>query len=133
MNAAIRSFVNDDQLKAVLVLIALDLVLGVGDAIRAKSFRLSYIVDFLRNDVLGKVFPWFVLFAAGFYAPNTDILGLGLDTIADAAWVGVAAALGASILNSIRDFGVPLPDAIAGGDPETAENQAPAVKGSTPA
>jgi hypothetical protein len=131
VNEAIRAFVNDDQLKAVLVLIALDLVLGVGDAIRDKSFRLSYIVDFLRNDVLGKVFPWFVLFSAGFYAPNVDILGLGLDTIADAAWIGVAAALGASILNSVRDFGVPLPDAIAGDDPEAAAIQEPAPKATT--
>ena len=116
MSEALRAFALDDQLHLALVLIALDLVLGVGAAFKADTFRLSYFADFARQDILGKVFPWFVLFAAGYLAPGADIGGLSVEDIADGVWVGVVAALVGSITSSLAVFGVPLPAALGRGE-----------------
>ena len=125
MQEAIRSFFVDDRLAWVLLLLSLDFVLGAGGAILAGKFRLSYIADFARNDLLGKVFPWFVLYLGYKYAPSTDIIipGFDLEVLMNAAWVALAAALVGSILASLKEFKVPIveqaPDEIAGPDPGT--------------
>lgn len=113
---ALRAFAQDDQLHLALVLIALDLILGVGAAFKVGSFRLSYFADFAKTDLLGKVFPWFVLFAFGFASPAADIGGLSIEDIADGAWIAVVAALVGSITSSLAVFGVPLPAALGAGE-----------------
>ena len=52
-----HSFFADDRVETLLVLIALDLALGVIVSVKNKNFRLSFVVDFARNDLLGKVAP----------------------------------------------------------------------------
>ena len=126
----LHSFADDQLLQAVLVLIAVDLLLGVLAAVKQGSFRLSYISDFGKNDLLGKVFPWFILYAAGKAAPSTDVLGIDLGDVADAVGVAVAAALVGSLLSSVNDLfpNITIPKAIAGGEqPHTESGGTPPV------
>jgi hypothetical protein len=119
-----HSFFEDARVQTVLLLIALDLVLGVVAALKVGNFRLSFIADFLRNDVLGKVVPFAVLYAGYKYAGSVDIVipGVDLEVVMDGAWVIVLAALVGSLLSSLRDLGLmpqQAPEEIVGPDPST--------------
>jgi hypothetical protein len=112
LGALLGSFVKDSQFTAVAVLIALDIVLGVGASFynKGQEFALHYLANFTRNDVLGKVFPWFVLWAGAKASHGTTvILGIDMGNIADGVWVGVVAALVGSLTTSLSDFGITLP------------------------
>lgn len=116
----VQEFASDKQLHAVVVLIALDLVLGVIAAVRTGSFAFSKLAAFLKDDVLGKVLPWFAVFATAKFAPSVDILGVDLNQIQTVLWAAVAAALAFSLAASLNDLGLgkDLPKAIT-----TGENQ----------
>ena len=116
----VREFANDKQLHAVLVLVALDLILGVVAAVKLGTFAFSKIAGFLKDDVLGKVLPWFAVFAFAKFAPSVDVLGIDLNQIQTALWALVAAALVASLVASLSDLGLGtgLPKAL-----NTGENQ----------
>jgi hypothetical protein len=100
----LQQFAHDDKVKWVLVLIAVDFVLGVIAAIVTGTFRLSYVGDFLRKDVLGKVVPWFVLYAAGKVTTQELPGGVTFATLADGAFVIIVGALGGSILKSLAEL-----------------------------
>lgn len=108
--AAVQAFFSDPQFSWVAGMIVLDLILGVAAAFYTKTFALTYVSNFLRNDVLGKVFPWFVL-SVGAKSGVVDVLpgGVDLSTIATGVFVGVMAALIGSLITSLGDFGVTLP------------------------
>lgn len=129
MNSLIQSFVSDQQFHAVAALIVIDFVLGVAAALKLGTFALSYVSNFTRNDVLGKVVPFFVLHSFGLVAGSTTIVVPGLDVsrLSDAAWIAVTAALVGSIISSLGDFGLGLPSALGRG---TAPTAAPAPKAS---
>jgi hypothetical protein len=109
-------FAGDSQLKAVAVLIAADLILGIIAAVSMHTFRLTYISNFLRNDVLGKVLPWFALFALG-KTSTASVAGVDFGTIADGAWIVALGALLGSLSSSLSDLGLPIPPAIGGHAP----------------
>ncbi|HEX6824883.1 MAG TPA: hypothetical protein VF077_01095 [Nitrospiraceae bacterium] len=120
MNELIHSFVNDNVTIAMLALLVLDFVLGVLDSFKQGTFSFSYVADFARNDVLGKVVPWFVLHSFAQVAGSQDIVIPGFDVsmLADGAGVVIAAQLVASVLNSVKGLGLTvLPAVIAGDDP----------------
>lgn len=125
MGQLAHAFFEDTRVQVALLVLVLDFVLGVIAAVAAGKFRLSYIGDTLRTDVLGKVLPFFVLYAGYLYAGSADLIipGLDLEVLMNAAWVVVLGALGGSVLNSVRDLGLfgSAPDAIAGPDPTTPE------------
>lgn len=128
MQELLRAFYEDDRTQVLLLLVVLRLVLGVTAAAIAKDqeFRLSYIADFARNDLLGKVLPFFVLYGGYKYAEGSDLVipGLDLGVVMNGAWVLVLAALVGAILNSIRDLGLlpaSAPNEIAGPDPTTPD------------
>jgi len=105
----INAFWNDGKVDVLVALIALDFVLGVFVALKARTFRLSYVADFLRKDVVFKIGGYFALYAASYYAGQEDILsipGLDLGVVAGAAYVTVVAAMVGSILNSISELGI---------------------------
>lgn len=106
--ALLDSFAHDDLLKAVLVLIVLDVLIGVIAAIvdKEQRFRFDRLGDFLLDDVLGKVFPWFILYAAAKVAPKVDVLGVDLDAIQKAAWGIVVVVLVASLVQSLGQLGL---------------------------
>jgi len=107
-------FASDDKLHGVFVLILADLIFGVLAAFKTHTFVLKRLSDVLHDDVLGKVLPWFGLYAFGL--ANASAIGVGdvtidFGTIADGAFIAVIAALTASIYGSLRDLGVNLPGA----------------------
>jgi biotin transporter BioY len=121
MDALIHSFVTDQQFKTIVALIVVDLVIGVAAAFKLGTFRLTYLANFARNDLLGKVFPFFVFHSAAVVSGGTDIVIPGLDVskISDGIFLFITAALAGSILKSLADFGLPIPAAIGGSAPES--------------
>ena len=113
----LNQFVDDPTVIALAVLVALDLVLGVAAALKMGTFRLSYVADVLRNDVLGKLVPYYAVWAA--VHVSGDVMLGDFGVVEEATGALAIAAIGASVLNSLRDLGLAqkLPDAIAGADP----------------
>ena len=116
----VSSFADDKQLQAVLVMIVLDIVLGVIAAAKLGTFAFSKVAAFLKDDVLGKVLPWFAVFAAAKFAPSVDVLGVDLNQVQTVFWAAVVVALVASLTASAADLGVTLPRSVATGENEGA-------------
>lgn len=104
----LRVFWNDGKVEILAVLVALDFLLGVAAAIKLGTFRLSYISDFVRKDVIFKIGGYLVVYAGAIYAGQADIVidGLDLGVIAGSVYVVIVAAMVGSLLNSLRDLGV---------------------------
>lgn len=123
MGELVHAFFEDTRVQIALLVVILDFLLGVIAALRTRTFRLSYVADFLRNDIVFKVGGFFALYAGYVYASGADIVipGLDLEMLMNGAWVVVLGALTGSALNSLRDIGLwsGAPDAIAGPDPES--------------
>lgn len=104
-------FFHDGKVEAALVAIFLDFVFGVLAALKLGTFRLSYLSDFLRNDVLFKLVPYFVLYSASLLAGHQRIVisHLDLGVAAGAIFVAIMAAWTGSILGSLRQLGFTIP------------------------
>jgi hypothetical protein len=115
----LKQFANDEMVITIAALVALDVVLGVAASLRdpSQSFRLSYLADFLRNDVLGKMVPYYAVWVAVNLGGDFEIAGI--PAIEDGVGALVVVALGASVLNSLRDMGLwkAAPEVLAGPDP----------------
>jgi hypothetical protein len=109
IDRALQQFVADDKVKIVFTLLVLDFILGICAAIAKGEFRLSYIGNFLTKDMLGKVVPWFALYAAG-KATTAEIIpvipNIDFAKLADGAFGVIVAALIASILKSVAELGL---------------------------
>lgn len=117
----LHTFAADDKVHIALLLVLADFIFGVAAAVKANSFRLSFVADLLRKDILGKLLPYFGLYAMALVAGNIDVVIPGLDfgVLAGAAYALLVAALVGSILSSVRTLGVEtLPPAVAA--PESA-------------
>lgn len=116
MNTLIRQFTDDPTVRLAAVMVALDFALGILAALNAHTFRLGWLSDFLRRDVLGKLVPYFAVWAAVRLGGDVELGGVG--AIEETVGALVIAAVGASILNSLRDLGLlsGAPDALAGSD-----------------
>ena len=116
MQQLIEAFANDPGIRLAAALVLLDFVLGVSAALKARTFRLAWLPDFLRRDVLGKLVPYFAVWAAVRLGGDVELGGVG--AIEETVNAAVVLALGASILNSLRDLGAltGAPDEIAGSD-----------------
>jgi phage-related holin len=111
----LSQFATDKQLAVVLVLVVADFILGVLAAVKAGTFRLTYISNFARNDVLGKVVPWFAIFALSKASSDAGIVGPIDWNQANVVVFGlVTAAMAGSILSSIADLGFPITPALSG-------------------
>lgn len=117
----VEAFADDPTVITIGVLWLLDFLFGISAAVKLKSFRLSYFADTFRNDLLGKVLPYYALWAA-LHLTSVDFSVFGLDVIEESAGAVIIAALLGSVLNSVRDLGFQkgMSDTIAGPDPETA-------------
>lgn len=114
----VDAFVDDPTVRILAVLVLLDFLVGSFAAFYTKSFRLSYFADVFRNDVLGKVLPYYTLWAA-LHVSGIDWSVGGLDVVEEGAGAIVIAALVGSVLNSLTDLGLwkSAPTEVAGPDP----------------
>ena len=117
----VSDFAGDPLLKAVGVLIVLDVALGVVAAGVSKTQRFDFqrLSDFLRNDVVGKVLPWFIVFSISKFETQ-NVLGVDLDLVQKGVFVAVSVALLGSLATSLSDLGFKQLDAIPGIGPERA-------------
>ena len=106
----LREFADDPTVRLVAALILIDFVLGVAASVKAGTFRLGWLSDFLRADVLGKVVPYFAVWGAVRVSGDIEIAGYG--AIEEVVGAAVVLALSASALNSLRDLGI-LPSALS--------------------
>jgi hypothetical protein len=115
LGPALREFAHDPLVAGVIALIFADFVLGVMAAFKPpNTFTLSYVSDFLRNDVMLKVFPWFFLYALDFFTHGADLIsvggvGVGWGVVAGSAYVAMLAALTGSLLRSLKTLGISTP------------------------
>src|SRR5574337_1430442 len=123
MQAYFSAFFNDTRTQIVLLLVALDLLLGIAASLKVGNFRLSFVADFARNDILGKVLPFAVLYGGYLYAKGAAIIipGVDMQVVTDAAWAVVLAALVGSLLGSLKDLGLSTPEIISGSDPASPQ------------
>jgi hypothetical protein len=112
----LHQFVSDTQFQTVAALIVLDLILGVAAAAKTRTFQVAYLANFARNDVLGKVVPFFVIDSAAIVAGGTNIFipGVDLTNVAHGMFVLVTAAMVGSLLSSLKDLGFSTIPAAAG-------------------
>lgn len=123
MEQWVHAFFEDTRVQIALLVLVLDFGLGVIAAFLdpTQGFRLSFVGDILRTDVLGKILPFFLLYGAYLYADNADLVipGLDMEVLMNGAWGIVLLAIGGSILSSLDDLGLKLPTIVAGQDPVT--------------
>lgn len=117
----LNQFTEDPTVLAISVLVALDVVLGVLAALKAGTFKFVLISDFLRADVLGKLLPYYGVWIALHVGGGNDVQLGDFGLIEETVGALAIAAVGASVLNSLRDLGLAknAPDAIAADDPTT--------------
>ena len=127
-NALVDAFIDDPTVRIIAVLVALDFVLGSAAALYTKTFRLSFFADVFRNDVLGKLLPYYALWGA-LHVSGIDWSVGGFDVIEEAAGGTVILALTGSVLNSLRDFGLAKSssDTITGPDPGSPVPEPPSA------
>lgn len=114
----LQEFARDKQVDAVGILILADVIFGILAAVKTKTFQLQRITDTLHDDVLAKVLPWLAIFAFGkLTSAGVGVGSVNVDfgTVADTFFLGITAAMGASILKSLAELGArPAPTPIAG-------------------
>lgn len=134
MGQFLHAFFEDTRVQISLLFLVLDFILGVCAALfdSTQGFRLSYLSDILRTDVLGKILPFLVLYGGYKYAEHADLVipGLDMEVLMNAAWGVMTLALAGSIIKSVTDLGLfkkaqtEVPQ-IAGPDPTTPTVPAP--------
>lgn len=119
-SALVDAFTSDPTVRVIAALWALDFLMGLYAGIKKGEFRLSYIADTFRNDVIGKILPYYTLWAA-LHLTGIDFSIAGLDVVEETAGAVIIAAFVGSILKSVSDLGIAksLPDTLAGPDPAT--------------
>lgn len=115
----LSEFAHDTKVHIALFIVAADFLLGVAAAAKLGTFRLSFVADLLKRDVLFKLAPYLGLYSLALVAGSADIVIPGLDfgVLAGAAYALLLAALVGSILSSVRDLGVSMPTSVAGPEP----------------
>jgi hypothetical protein len=124
----LHQIASDTQLQTILLLIAADFILGVVAALKMGTFKLSYVANFVRNDVVTKAFGWAVLDAFAIVAGNAHIIipQFDLTNTAHAVFAGVVLAMVGSIASSLSDLGLDvIPSQLGrGGAARPVDNEA---------
>ena len=90
------------QMQLIVMLLAVDVVLGIIAALVKKEFAFGKLCNFMKGPVLGYVFGFAVIEMVGQALPK-------LALIVPVAFVLIVIALLASILKNLGRFGLPLP------------------------
>lgn len=119
-SAIVDQFTEDPTVRAIAAFWVLDFLLGLYAAYKTRTFRLSYVADTFRNDVVGKILPYYTLWAA-VHVTGIDWSIGGFDVVEETAGAVVIAALLGSVLASLKELGLgkQMSSEIAGPDPAT--------------
>lgn len=98
----LNQFVDDPTVILLSALVGLDVILGVLAALVRKTFKLVIISDFLRADVLGKLLPYYAVWAA--VHVGGDVMLGDFGVIEESTGALAVAAVGASVLNSLNEL-----------------------------
>ena len=90
------------QIQMIVVLIAVDVVLGILAALAKKNFVLGKLAGFMVKPVLGYVLGFVVLVMVGKALP-------GLAIVATIAYFLIILSLIGSILDNLGKLGLPMP------------------------
>lgn len=90
------------QMQWIVLLIAVDVVLGVVAAVVKKDFKFGHVAKFMKSGIIRYVFGFAVVTLAAEALPQ-------LAFVAQVAFVLIAVALVASILRNLGKLGLPLP------------------------
>ena len=90
------------QMQIIVILIALDVVLGIIARIVKKDFVFGKLANFMKGPILGYVLGFAVIEMVGQALPK-------LALIVPVVFVLIVIALLASILKNLGRFGLPLP------------------------
>ena len=90
------------QMQWIVILVAVDVILGIIATLFKKEFAFSKIGNFMKGPVLAYLLGFAVIEMVGQALPK-------LALIVPAAFILVAIALSASILKNLGKFGLPLP------------------------
>jgi len=90
------------QMQWIVILVAVDVVLGIIAALVKKEFAFGKLCNFMEEPVLGYVFGFAVIEMVGQALPK-------LALIVPVVLVLIVIALLASILKNLGRFGLPLP------------------------
>lgn len=90
------------QIQWIVILIAVDVVLGIVAALLKKDFRLGKVANFMMKPVLGYVLGFVIL---GIVAQALPALAM----VAQVAFFLILLALAGSILNNLAKMGLGLP------------------------
>lgn len=90
------------QMKTIIILLALDVVLGIIAALVRKEFVFSKLGMFMRGSVLGYILGFAIIEVMGQALPR-------LSFIVSGVFVLVGISLLASILKNLGRLGLPLP------------------------
>lgn len=111
MRQVLEAFTADPKVLAMAILVGLDLLLGILAAIKTKEFTLKRLSDFLKEDILWKLVPYYGLWAATYVGGDLVIPGIDVGAIAAAGFLAITASLIASIYKSVADLGLaPAPN-----------------------
>lgn len=92
------------QMQVIVILIAIDVILGILGAVVKKEFRFGKLARFMHGQVLGYVLGYSVLNSVASALPQ-------LAFVAQIAYVLIVVALLASLFRNLNKLGLPLPGA----------------------
>ena len=90
------------QMQWIIILIAVDVVLGIIAALIRKDFRLGKLANFMFRPVLGYIFGFAIITLISQALPS-------LVMIAQVSYILIILALIGSILNNLAKLGLKLP------------------------
>ncbi len=93
---------KNTQMQWIVILIAIDVVLGIAAAFMKKEFRLGKLAGFMKRGVLKYVLGFALLEMTAAALPSLAFVTAG-------AFVLVVLALVGSILNNLGKLGLPIP------------------------
>ncbi|MDD5511382.1 MAG: hypothetical protein PHI12_11335 [Dehalococcoidales bacterium] len=102
MWAQYKALVDGVKITTLVVLIAIDLLLGIIIAIKEKTFKFSKLANFFNTSILGMVGGYFLVGGLCLVHPEFDYLVVGAWGLIDVGLLGM-------IWNKLSKLGLPIP------------------------
>ena len=127
MTNLLNQFTEDPTVILLAALVGLDVVLGVLSALVRKTFKLVLVADFLRADVLGKLLPYYAVWAA--VHVTGDVMLGDFGVIEETTGAAAVLALSASVLNSLNELRLGTPEGSSTSATEVLASDDPTTPG----